>query len=138
MVQAWASSAQYIAFKTHNLNPARASAHSTEFTMTAAKAILGIVLIVFVLCDTFETIILPRRPRHGFRITRMFYRTTWTPWKAIARSLSNPKKRETFLSFFGPLSTFLLLALWAFCLILGFAVLQWAAGSALGGSMSHS
>lgn len=106
--------------------------------MTALKAILGFVLIVSVLWDTFETIILPRRPRQGFRITRTFYRTTWKPWKAIARSMRNPKKRETLLSFFGPLSTFLLLAVWAFALILGFATLQWAAGSPLGGTMSHS
>jgi hypothetical protein len=104
--------------------------------MTALKAIVGIFLVVFVLWDAFETIILPRRPRRGFRITRIFYAVVWAPWRAAARSLRNIKKRETLLSLFGPLSILLLLALWAFCLILGFAVLQWSAGSRLGGSMS--
>jgi hypothetical protein len=106
--------------------------------MTAAKAILGIVLVVFVLWDAFETIILPRRPRHGFRITRTFYKMAWAPWKAAARSMRNPKQRETFLSLFGPLSIFLLLAIWALALVVGFAVLQWAAGSEVGGSMNHT
>lgn len=106
--------------------------------MAAAKAIFGIVLIVFVLWDAFETIILPRRPRRGFRITRTFYNLTWKPWRALARLLHNVRKRETFLSLYGPLSIFLLLAIWALGLILGFAVLQWAAGSRLGGSMSQT
>ena len=103
--------------------------------MTALKAILGCVLVVLVLQDAFETVILPRRPRHGFRITRYFYRSTWAPWKAIARGMNNRRRRETFLSLFGPLSLLLLLALWALGLVLGFAVLQWADGSRLSGSL---
>ncbi len=106
--------------------------------MTALKALFGVVLLVFVLWDAFETIILPRRPRHSFRITRTFYKVTWAPWKAVGRRLRDPKRRETLLSLFGPLSIFLLLAIWAFALIVAFAVLQWAANSQLGGSISHS
>jgi hypothetical protein len=41
------------------------------------------------------------------------------------------KRRQTYLGFYGPLSLLLLLAVWAFALIVGFAGLQWAAGSPL-------
>lgn len=106
--------------------------------MTAAKAILGCALVLLVLWDAFESIILPRRPRHGFRLTRIFYRSTWKPWKLVAQSLGDRKRRETFLSLYGPLSLLLLLVYWAIGLIIGFAILQWAAGSRLGGAVNHS
>ena len=36
--------------------------------------ILGLVLILMVLWETFETIVLPRRVTRQFRLTRFFYR----------------------------------------------------------------
>ncbi len=43
--------------------------------------------------------------------------------------MRNAKRRENFLSYFGPLSQIMLLGLWASGLIIGFALLQWAIGS---------
>jgi len=36
--------------------------------------ILGLLLILVVLWETFETIVLPRRVTRQFRLTRLFYR----------------------------------------------------------------
>jgi len=83
-----------------------------------------------VLWDAFETIILPRRVSRRFRLTRLFYRSTWSPWRATAQVLP-PKRREAFLGFFGPLSLLVLLGLWATGIVLAFGLLQWAAGSAV-------
>jgi hypothetical protein len=93
--------------------------------------ILGALTIVVVLWDAFETIVLPRRVARRFRLTRMFYRLTWIPWSAIGRRKRHGPKRETFLSYYGPLSTLLLLTFWAVGMVLGFAMLQWSAGSNL-------
>ena len=93
--------------------------------------LIGIVLIVVVLWDVFETIVLPRRVTRRFRLTRAFYRLIWLPWSAIARRLKKSKQRETFLSVFGPLSLLALLVVWAVTLVFGFALLHWAAGSRL-------
>ena len=90
----------------------------------------GAVLLAVVLWDAFETIILPRRVSGRFRITRLFYRSTWRPWRSTAQLLSG-RRRDAFLSFFGPLSLILLLALWAVGIVFAFGLLQWAAGSAL-------
>ena len=38
-----------------------------------------------------------------------------------------PKRREKILSLFGPLSLFVLLMVWAGVLILGYALMYWAA-----------
>lgn len=86
-------------------------------------AIAGTVIIVTVLWDAFETIILPRRVARWFRLTRIFYISTWTPYRAVGRRIRSKKNRETFLSFFGPLSLLLLFVLWATCLIFGFGFL---------------
>ena len=91
--------------------------------------VIGVVLIVVVLWDVFETIVLPRRVTRRFRLTRAFYRSMWSPWSSIARRVNKSKKRETFLSVFGPLSLLMLLVFWAASLVFGFALLHWAFGS---------
>ena len=92
-------------------------------------SLLGVVLIVVVLWDVFETIVLPRRVTRRFRLTRAFYRSMWSPWSTIARRVRKSKKRETFLSVFGPLSLLMLLVFWAASLVFGFALLHWSFGS---------
>src|SRR5213082_960796 len=92
--------------------------------------VVGIALLAVVLWDAFETIILPRRVSGRFRLTRLFYRSTWKPWRGTARLLTG-RRRDAFLSFYGPLSLILLLALWAAGSVCSFGLLQWAAGSAM-------
>jgi len=97
--------------------------------MPIVATICGIVLIVVVLWEGFETIVLPRRVTRRFRLTRLFYRRTWRPWAKMVNSIVPARWRETWLSVFGPLSLLLLLSIWAGGLITGFALLHWATGS---------
>ena len=89
----------------------------------------GVLLITGVLWDVFETIVLPRRVTRRVRLTRLFYRFTWSPWWAIARAIRKKKRRETFLGIYGPLSLLVLLTVWAASVVFGFALLHWAIGS---------
>jgi hypothetical protein len=88
--------------------------------------IVGFLIIALTLLEAFETIILPRRVTRRFRMTRLFYVSTWRPWRAIAR-LMGVKSRETFISFYGPLSLLVLFAVWATFLILGFGLMFYSA-----------
>jgi hypothetical protein len=99
--------------------------------MTVLAAIAGTTIVLGVLWEAFETVVLPRRVTRRFRVTRFFYRNTWGPWRRLGAHLRNPRRREGFLAFYGPLSLLVLLALWACGLVLGFALLHWAAGSHL-------
>ncbi len=99
--------------------------------MEILVGISGLLLITVIMWDAFEVIVLPRRVTRRLRPARLFYRATWKTWSAIARRLASSKRRETYLSFFGPLSLILLLTMWAAGMILGFALLQAALGSAL-------
>ena len=91
-------------------------------------AIVGVLIILLVLRDAFETIVLPRRVQRHFQLTAWFYRRTWVPWKRVARQIGSANRRETFLSYFGPLSVILLLVFWAAGLIFGFALVQYGVG----------
>ena len=95
--------------------------------MRIVVAIVGLLLVVTVLWDAFETIILPRRVSRQFRLTRLFYRYTWMAWSYAARR--GKRRRDTYLSLYGPLSLLVLLGVWAIGLILGFGILQWGCGS---------
>jgi Ion channel len=88
--------------------------------------IAGLALILLVLLDAFETIVLPRRISRRFRITRFFYRTTWRPWRWLSQRISKARRRESFLSFYGPLSLIVLLGFWAMAIVVGFGLMLWA------------
>lgn len=92
----------------------------------------GVLLITGVLWDVFETIVLPRRVTRRVRLTRLFYRFTWSPWWAVARAIRKNKRRETFLGIYGPLSLLVLLTVWAASVVFGFALMHWAIGSRMG------
>ncbi|MBV8116151.1 MAG: two pore domain potassium channel family protein [Silvibacterium sp.] len=83
----------------------------------------GVALILVALRDAFQTVISPRRATGRFRITRLFYIFTWWPWSHLAFMISHPRKRETALSVYGPLSLLLLIVIWAAGLLAGFALL---------------
>ena len=97
-----------------------------------ASAIIGIALIFIVLWEAFETVVLPRRVARRFRLTVLYYRTTWYTWRAMAQSVKKPARRESFLSFYGPLSLLILFVFWALALISGFGLLYHSAALAAG------
>ena len=99
--------------------------------MAALLTIAGIALILVILLDAFETVVLPRRVTRQFRLARIFYRSTWKPWSSLASRMRSRQRRETYLSFFGPMSLLMLLCVWALGMILGFALLHRALGSPL-------
>lgn len=83
----------------------------------------GLACIILALLDAFQTVILPRRAVGRFRITRIFYIVTWTPWAYVTERIRNARKRETAFSYYGPLSLLLLIVVWAGALVLGFGLI---------------
>jgi Ion channel len=89
------------------------------------KAVLGVMLFSIALWDAFEVVILPRRVTHRFRLARFCSRSTWRLWSAVAQWVQPDKRRETYLSIFGPLLLLMLLSVWATGMIAGFAMMHW-------------
>lgn len=100
--------------------------------------ILGALGIFAVLWETFETIVLPRRVTRQFRMTRLFYRWTWVPWRALAALRGSKKKRDAMLSYYGPLSLLMLFAFWGVSLLFSFALIHYGDGARLSGAVTAS
>ncbi len=97
--------------------------------MRILALVAGIVCLLTVLLDAFQTIILPRRAAGRFRLTRIFYAVTWRPWVFFAGRLRHPRKRESAFSYYGPLSLIFLLVVWAGAMVVGFALIFYSMGS---------
>jgi hypothetical protein len=83
--------------------------------------VLGLFLFGAVLLDSFQTIILPRRPVARFRLTSIFYIATWSPLTRIAHLVPDRRRREQIYSYYGPLSLLMLFVVWAVSLLIAFA-----------------
>lgn len=88
----------------------------------------GLVLIGLILWDAFETVVLPRRVVRRFRLTNLYFEGLWGIWGLMAGLLRNPRRRDSFLSLFGPFSLILLVGTWAAGLVVGFALLYVGVG----------
>lgn len=91
-----------------------------------AVTLAALILIVVVLWDGFEWMLLPRRVSRSIRLSRLFFVYSWSPVRAIARRMKPGKRRNTFLSVYGPISILGLFCIWATGLIAGFALLHWS------------
>jgi hypothetical protein len=100
-------------------------------TVQSFIGLLGLALLLLILWDAFENVILPRYVTRALRPSRLVFGFLWTAWSACAGKISSSKRRENFLSYFGPLSLLLVLALWALGLVTAFAMLLWSTGSAV-------
>jgi hypothetical protein len=99
--------------------------------MRIIGTLVSLVVIGAVLLDAFEATVFPRRVTHAYRFARFFYRTTWKVWRACGSRLLSGRRRESFLSAFGPLSLLILFACWVIGLIFGFALLHESLGTVL-------
>src|SRR5438105_1089707 len=94
--------------------------------MRIVAVIFGMVLILLVALDAFETIVLPRRVTRRLRLARLFYRTIQVGWKSLGHLMRAGARRDDFLGYMGPLSLLALFAFWAVLFVFGFGLLLWA------------
>ena len=107
---------------------ARAGESNTMDILRTLSDVLGILLIVFILFEGFETTVLPRTVDRGLRLTRFLYKNAWNLCRKINARIPSPSRRDAFLGYFGPMSLLVLLFIWATGLVTGFALLQWGQG----------
>jgi len=99
--------------------------------MRVLVGVLGGALVVLMLLEIFLTFLLPRRVKRDPRIVRSAFAFGWRPWRRLARALP-AQAGDTMLGIYGPFGVILNLILWVATMMLGYACLQWAAGSHLG------
>src|SRR6266487_4179070 len=55
--------------------------------MRIVAIVVSLIVIIGTLQDGFETVILPRKVSRRFRLSNMFYFSTWIAWSAIGRKM---------------------------------------------------
>src|SRR5579875_347269 len=99
--------------------------------MSIIGATVSVAFLGWILIEAFEAMVLPRRVMRTFRFNRWFYRFNWPVWLLLSGVFRTAKRRESFLSYFGPLSLLALFSSWVAGLIAGFALLHWSLGTSL-------
>jgi hypothetical protein len=94
-------------------------------TMEVIAFSLGILLVVAVVWDLFETIVVPRPTPGLFRIGRYVVRGSWRIVRAAGRRRDG-RTHDTLLGLFGPAATFALLVVWLTTLIVGYGLILFA------------
>jgi len=98
--------------------------------MRIVVGVFGGALVLAMLVEIFVAFLLPRRVKRDPRIVRSVFAYAWRPWRRVARLLP-PQAADTMLGLYGPAGLLLNLVLWVASMMLGYACLQWAAGSHL-------
>ncbi len=87
------------------------------------EVVAGILLVLLVFYDMFQSAVLPRPSVNKFALVRYALRGVWRIWRWIGRRMSSVPRREGFLAAFGPMGVLMMFGLWALGLILGFALI---------------
>ncbi len=85
------------------------------------ELIVGLLLVVIVLYDVFETIVVPRRTDTKWRLSPPVIFVLWPLWQRAGLRLTNPYRRENFLGTFAPFLIVLMLVMWVLTLVLATA-----------------
>jgi voltage-gated potassium channel Kch len=88
-------------------------------------AVFGLLGILVILWDTFETIVVPKTVQRRIRISTLYSNVIWNLWHRMADRLPEGGLRTAVLGSFGPLAILFLFVVWASLLVIGFALVHW-------------
>src|SRR2546425_12218456 len=91
--------------------------------LRAPEVILGIIVVVYILNDVFQSVVVPRPTPARYRLTRWIVRPGWRVWRTVGLRARSTAERERVLGVFAPLVMVVLLVLWLFGLVLGFGLI---------------
>jgi hypothetical protein len=93
--------------------------------VTAAQlgSVGGLVLILIVFYDLFQSIILPRPAVNKVQLARRLVRPMWVMWRWVSRRSSRLDRSEARLAAFAPVALLMLFVVWAATLVLGYGLI---------------
>jgi len=94
--------------------------------MTAVQiggAVVGLVLILIVFYDLFQTVVLPRPAVRKVQLARAIVRPMWLAWRWVSQRSTRIERSEARLAAFAPIALLSLFLEWAVALVLGYGLL---------------
>ena len=86
-------------------------------------SVVGLVLILIVFYDLYESVILPRPAVNKVQLARRLVRPMWVIWRWISQRSSRIDRSEGRLAAFAPAALLTLFLLWAVILVLGYGLI---------------
>lgn len=86
----------------------------------------GVLVLVVVAADVFETIVVPRPSPGPHRLSRYLVKSTWRIWRWVGARTRSGLARDGFYGLYAPGAAILLLSAWLALLVLGFGLLFFA------------
>ena len=84
---------------------------------------VGGLLVLITLYDVFQSVVLPRPAVGRIRLSVSLIRFAWRVWNRVVQRPRRLQTREAALAAFAPTAVVALLILWAFFILLGYAVI---------------
>lgn len=84
---------------------------------------VGLVLVLVVFYDLFQSVVLPRPSVHKVQLARLLIRPTWRIWRWLGTRSPHATRNEARLAAFGPLALLQLFFVWAVALVLGYGLI---------------
>ena len=84
---------------------------------------LGALIVVATLYDVFQSVVMPRPAVGRIRLSVTLVVNGWSVWRRLAQRPRKLQTREATLAAYAPMAVVGLLILWAFFLILGYALI---------------
>src|SRR5439155_26409737 len=94
-----------------------------EFALHWGKIVGGLVLLLVVLYDLFQSVVLPRPAVNKLATVRYLLRGLWRCWRWVGERIDSIPRRETWLAAFGPVGVLTMFAFWGLALVLGYSLL---------------
>jgi hypothetical protein len=92
-------------------------------TVAQIGAVVGLVLILIVFYDLFQTVVLPRPAVNKVQLARRLVRPMWRIWRWVSQRSSRIDRSESRLAAFAPIALISLFVEWAIALVLGYGLL---------------
>jgi Ion channel len=92
-------------------------------TVAQMGAVVGLVLILIVFYDLFQTVVLPRPAVNKVQLARRLVRPMWRIWRWVSQRSTRIERSESRLAAFAPIALISLFVEWAIALVLGYGLL---------------
>jgi len=86
-------------------------------------SVLGLVLLLVVFYDLFQSVILPRPAVNKVTLARIVLRPMWVMWRWVSQRSSRIDRSEGRLAAFAPIALLMLFFIWAAAAVLGYGLI---------------
>lgn len=88
----------------------------------------GVLIVLVVFYDLFQSVILPRPAVRKVQLARLVIRPMWKVWRWFGLRSSSLDRSEARLAAFGPIALVVLFAIWGLSLVLGYGLIIYGVG----------